>query len=248
MLAIIVIGYCLFGIGFAVITEERAEALGYDHLKMWFWFGFFGLFIALIAVHLQDENKSERQNGIFTISCLVLFGIALILSFYKLLVNPIGFKKNYKALGSFNEEKLTFLEDVGRAFYQADWYLFKVDDPKMRNKYGYTVEFDYNEDYKIVFDPRCAEEPSDWNKVNFKKDSLDWYIASSFWVHNGSDRFYIIEKKPKEGREDVLSIDIITDGGIGDDLRYKVWLNPSYGRKLIDYIIENRTSEAVILY
>ena len=90
MLAIIIIGYCLFGIGFAVITEERAEALGYDHLRMWFWFGFFGLFIALIAVNLQDENKSEKQNGIFTISCLVLFGIAFIFAFYKFVYSPYG--------------------------------------------------------------------------------------------------------------------------------------------------------------
>ena len=216
---------------------------------MWFWFGFFGLFIALIAVHLQDENKSEKKNGIFTISCLVLFGIAFIFTFYKFVYSPYGYTKKYKSLGSVNEEKLTFLKDVSDAFTPDNWYLFMVNNPEWLNKRGCTIEFDYNEDYKIVFDPRCAEEPSDWNKVNFKKDSLDWYIASSFRFYSGCNEFYIIEKKPKEGREDVLSIEIVPQAFYwNDELAYRVWLNPSYGRKLIDYIIENRTSEAMILY
>lgn len=251
MLAIIIIGYCLFGIGFAVITEERAEALGYDHIRMWFWFGFFGLFIALIAVHLQDENKAERQNGIFTISCLVLFGIAFIFAFYKFVYSPYGYTKKYKSLGSVNEEKLTFLKDVAVAFDPSDWYLFEVDDTSSGYREECTLEFDYNADYKIAFDPNEDEafEIYNWDDVNFEKDSLDWYIASQFEDHGSGYYFYIIEKGPREGQDDVLSVRLATDMFLyGEAVVDKVWNDPSYGRKIIDYIIENRTSEAVILY
>ncbi len=277
MIILFIIVYLLVGLIFAVYTEEKADSKGYVNTKAWFWFGFFGTIIAYITICLQDDDKPNKRFSFFVILISI---IIFIMNFY---YSSWPFKtiKRFNCLGAYNEEKITFLNDVKASMpYDQNWYVYNKFQPiHFENGYMYTENnkplvtrydrdtdtyvprkltyFDYN-DYIIGFNSGISYEPQNRDTyLGIDKNSLDWYIFSLWhennYYRNYNSKFYIIKPiSPNDNQtyqvaEVTLYTEDMFDKIHGNHDNPPAFSNPKdaipYGRKIIDYIIENRIGE-----
>ncbi len=259
---LIILGYSLIGLIFAVVTEEKADCKGYVNTKVWFWFGFFGSIIAYITICLQDEEKpNKRFSFIVILICICIF----IMSFYYSRW-PHRVIKTYISLGPYNEEKIMLLNDVEFSMpHDENWYVFDKYYPyHFENGFMYTeynsslvthfnrntetwdpaelTYFDYN-DYIIGFDSDISFTPKNSNNNHeIEKDNLS-RLMLSLSRRNNTYSIYIIKPNSPNDNQTYQVAEVKLNEYDMDEIYDKINKDPSYGGKIIDYIIENRLGE-----
>lgn len=262
MIILFIIVYLLVGLLFAVYTEEKADSKGYVNSKAWFWAGFFGTIIAYITICLQDDDKPNKR---FSFIVILISIIIFIMNFY---YSSWPFKtiKRFNCLGAYNEEKITFLNDVKASMpYDQNWYVYNKLQPvhfengimydennrAYLSHYNYKTEtrvpdkltyFDYN-DYIIGFDSRISFMPHNSNNDSeIEKANLAWLIISLSHKDNEYP-FYIIKPNSPNDTQTYQVAEVKLNTYDMEEIYNKIRKDPSYGRKIIDYIIENRIGE-----